>query len=122
MPEGDTPLLRMERLCRIVLDLHLAPRSLALYYLLVQESDQFPELARRFYDMQIDRVARPLQRIAASAGMAPMAPALLRMFHTLAVFGVRYVVSLRAVDDAERALVSRQAAAIFWQGISGPRT
>ncbi len=122
MPEGDTPLLRMERLCRIVLDLHLAPRSLALYYLLVQESDQFPDLARRFYDMKIDRVARPLQRIVASAGMAPMAPALLRMFHTLAVFGVRYVVSLRAVDDAERALVSRQAAAIFWQGISGPRT
>ncbi len=121
VPEGATPLAQLESLSRIVLKLHLAPRSLATYYLLVQESGHFPELARRFYDMQIDRAARPLAAIIAGAGLPPLAPVLLRMFHTVATFGVRYIVSLRVVDDEEIGLVSRQAGTVFWQGIVNDR-
>lgn len=119
MPQAASAQLQTEKLCRLLLDLHLDPRSLALYYLLVQESDQFPALARLFYDMQIDRAARPFRQIAAAAGMQGVAPIKLRMFHTLAVYGVRYVVSRGTVDAAERELVSRQAATIVWHGITG---
>jgi AcrR family transcriptional regulator len=119
VPEGATPLEQLENLCRTVLELHLAPRSIALHYLLVQESDLFPELARSFYDMQVDRAGRPFARIAETAGMAPPAPAVTRMFFTLASYGVRYVVSLRPVPQEERETVSRQAAHIILQGVAG---
>lgn len=119
VPEGDSGPTQTEALCRTLLDLHLDPRSLALTYLLVQESEQFPALARLFYDMQIGRAARPFQQIMSAAGMPVVAPIMLRMFYTLAVYGVRYVVSRGPVDEAERALVSRQAAGIVWHGITG---
>ena len=118
-PTGATPLEQLENLCRTVLELHLAPRSLALHYLLVQESDLFPELARSFYDMQVDRAGRPFACIAESAGIAPPVPAVTRMFFALASYGVRYVVSLRPVAQEERETVSRQAAHIILHGIAG---
>ena len=118
-PDGDTALIRTELLCREVLDLHLEPRSLTLHYLLVQESAQFPELARRFYDMQVDRAARPFRTIAREAGIPAPAPVIERMLHTLAVYGVRYVVSLRAVDEIERTQVSQESATIVWVGMAG---
>ena len=117
-PDAGTPLERLEGLCRRVLDLHLEPRSLALHYLLVQESDLFPDLARSFYDMQVDRAGRPFADIAQAVGLASPSPALLRMFFTLASYGVRYVVSLRPVAQEERDMVSRQAAGIIFHGIA----
>lgn len=120
VPGGKTVEERLQKLCRRVLDLHLEPRSLALHYLLAQENDLFPDLARSFYDMQVDRAGRPFARIFEQAGLAPPAPPLARMFHTLASFGVRYVVSLRPVGEEERDAVSRQAAGIVLHGIAGP--
>ncbi|TXG96603.1 MAG: TetR/AcrR family transcriptional regulator [Rhodocyclaceae bacterium] len=118
IPDGETPFDRMEALCRQVLDFHLMPRSLSMHYLLVQESDLFPELARTFYDMQVDRAGRPFAGILREAGMPTPGPALLRIFFTLASYGVRYVVSLRPVTTAEREMVSRQAASIILRGMA----
>ena len=119
IPDGGTPFDRIEALCHQLLDLHLMPRSLSMHYLLVQERDLFPELARNFYDMQVDRAGRPFAGILQDAGMPAPGSALLRMFFTLASYGVRYVVSLRPVTKAERDMVSRQAASIILHGMTG---
>lgn len=120
-PAGASAEERLAGLCRTVLDLHLEPRSLGLHYLLVQEADLFPEIARAFYDMQVDRAGRPFARLLGEAGYTVPGPALLRLFHTYATFGVRFVVSPGTVDEDERAAVSLQAARIVLRGIAGHR-
>lgn len=116
VPEGADLGARLKLLSRAALDLHLMPRSIAMHHLLVQESALFPEIARYFYDTQVNRLGRPFQRMMESEGLGAPAPAVMRVFHTLATFGVRYIASLRAVEAEERDAVSDQAAAIMMHG------
>lgn len=108
---------RLVALSRMALDLHLEPRSVALHHLLVQESALFPDLARRLYDLQVDRVARPFTEALRAEGHPPPPPAALRAYHTLATFGVRYIANTRAVCDHERDRVSEEAALIILTGL-----
>ena len=101
----------------LLLDLHLEPRSIRLHQLLVQESARFPVLARSFYDGQVARIGRPFTRIAAAAGFPAPQAAVVRACHTLATFGVRYLVTSREVPAGERDAVSAQAASIMLRGV-----
>lgn len=117
VPRAGGPSRQLQRLCRAALDLHLEPRSIRLHQLLVQESARFPVLARSFYDGQVARIGRPFARIAAAAGFPAPQAAVVRACHTLATFGVRYLVTSREVPAGERDAVSAQAASIMLRGV-----
>ncbi|WP_176593846.1 TetR/AcrR family transcriptional regulator [Sphingobium sp. EM0848] len=119
VPDGDGPEDRLRRLCREVLDLHLEPRTIRMHHLLVQDCSIVPDLARRFYAMQIERLKQPFSRILEEASLAPPAPATLRACHTLATFAVRYIASPRLIDAEERATESGTAAGILLRGVGG---
>ncbi len=108
---------QLRQLCRATLDLHLAPRSVRLHHRLMQESGRFPELASAFYDAQVARVERPFVRIVVAGGFPIPQAAVVRAFHTLATFGVRYLVTSRGIAAEERDAVSAQAAAIMLRGV-----
>ncbi|WP_162854573.1 TetR/AcrR family transcriptional regulator [Sphingobium estronivorans] len=108
---------RLRRLCRDALDLHLDARSVAMHHLLIQDCSIVPDLARRFYAMQVERLRQPFTRLLAEAGLPPPAPATLRACHTLATFGMRYIASPRAIDEEERRTESAIAARILWRGV-----
>ncbi|MGH6781861.1 MAG: hypothetical protein ACREB5_07140, partial [Sphingomonadaceae bacterium] len=78
----------------------------------------FPDLARAFYAAHVERIARPFAALIGQASGREPTPAVTRIFHTLATFGVRYVATLRPVDAEERAMVSRQAAQIICRGLA----
>lgn len=117
-PDGDDLTTRLRHLCRAALDRHLEPRSIALHHLLVQDSAIFPDLARGFYAMQVARLEYAFTDTLTDAGLAPPSPPVIRAAHTLATFGVRYVATLRPVEDDERDAMSAQAAAILAHGIA----
>lgn len=116
-PRGTVPLKRLQLLARAALDRHLEPRSIRLQRLLVQESAGFPGLARGLYDAQVARSGRAFARVVEDAGLGSPAPAVVRAFHTLATFAVRYLVTSRTIPAAERDAVSAQAATIMCRGV-----
>lgn len=111
---------RLRQLCRAALDLHLMPKSIGLHHLLVQESTLFPELARSFYDMQVERLRLPFEQVLRSERHDAPSPAVARAFHTLATFGARYIATLAPPDSEERDAVSAQAARIMATGMVIP--
>lgn len=104
-------------LARAALDAHLQKRSLDLHILMIENAAIFPELARRFYDAQIARLSRPLEAAFRAAGTELPAPVLVRAFHTLATFGLRFISGPGHATRAERAVLSKQAARIMIRGI-----
>ena len=104
-------------LARAALDAHLEKRSLDLHILLIENAAIFPDLARAFYDAQIERLRRPLLAAFNAAGAPPPAPVLVRVFHTLATFGLRFISGPGRATRAERDTLSRQAARIMTRGI-----
>lgn len=104
-------------LARAALDAHLEKRALDLHILLIENAAIFPDLARAFYDAQILRLSRPLEAAFSAAGAPPPAPALVRVFHTLATFGLRFISGPGRATRAERDALSRQAARIMARGI-----
>lgn len=117
-PSGADLESRISILARVALDRHLQPASIDLHHLLVQEANAFPDLARAFYAAQVARIGRPFAALLAEAGAAPPSSAVVRAFHTLATFGVRYFAAVRPVGGEERAMVSRQAARIICHGLA----
>ena len=117
-PPGADLESRLATLARIALDRHLEPASINLHHLLVQDANAFPDLAQAFYAAHVARIGRPFAALLADAGAAPPSSAVVRAFHTLATFGVRYFAAARPVDGDERAMVSRQAARIICRGLS----
>lgn len=117
VPKGGDFEAKLRKLNRAALDLHLSPRNIRLHHLLVQQSAVFPELARNLYDVQVLRIARPLLSLTDAEAMPVPSLFAVRACHTLAIFGVRYVANLRAVDEKERDRVSRQAAFIMAHGV-----
>lgn len=67
--------------------------------------------------MQVAGLEAAFTAILTDEGNAPPSPPVVRAAHTLATFGVRYVATLRPVDEAERNAMSAQAAAILTHGI-----
>lgn len=107
-------------LARAALDLHLEERSLALHYLLIQEAQAFPELARAFYDAQVARLAAPISALLTDAGLSRPGPSELRMFHTLATFGLRFIAMSEPVDGAQRERASHEVARLMVHGLENP--
>lgn len=107
---------KIELLAAAALDLHLEPRSVAMHHLLVEQAQRFPDLARRFYDMQVCRVGQPFRDALVAHGYPPPTSALVRAFHTLATFGVRFIAAPRAVTREERRCVASEAASIILHG------
>jgi AcrR family transcriptional regulator len=100
------------------LDRHLAPRSLALHRLMLEEAPAFPDLARTFYDAEVEPVAEAFDEMTASVGVSQSSPEVARMFHALATHGVRYIVADRLPGSAERRAHAAQTARIFWRGLA----
>ncbi|ARS27555.1 TetR/AcrR family transcriptional regulator [Sphingomonas sp. KC8] len=116
-PAGPDIESRLAMLARIALERHLEPASIGLHHLLVQEAKAFPDLARAFYAAQVARVGRPFAALLVQEGAPSPSPAVVRAFHTLATFGVRYFATVRSVSEDERAMASRQAARIIHRGL-----
>lgn len=104
-------------LARAALDAHLEKRSLDLHVLLIENAGIFPDLARSFYDAQIQRLSCGLEAAFSAASAPRPAPPLVRVFHTLATFGLRFISEPGRATQAERDALSRQAARIMTRGI-----
>lgn len=118
-PPGTGLERRVAALAHAGLELHLEPASIGLHHLLVQEGNAFPDLARAFYAAHVARIGEPFAAILADEGAEPPSPAVVRVFHTLATFGVRYFATVRSVGADERAMISRQTARIICRGQAG---
>ncbi len=118
LSEGDDFEGRMERLSRSILDRHLDPASIALHHLLIREVAEFPDLARDYYDALVARAGQPFAVLVHQQTGGWAAPATVRGFYTLATFGVRYIAAMDPVSEAQRRIVSAEAARIICRGMA----
>jgi AcrR family transcriptional regulator len=108
----------LSELALAALDAHLQKRSLDLHVLLIESAPFFPDLAQRFYDAQIERLSAPLIAAFQAAGAPPPSVAHIRIFHTLATFGLRFLSGAARVTRADRLVLSKQAARIMARGVA----
>lgn len=117
LEEGPDAHAVLTRLSRAVLDQHLTPRSIALHHLMIQEARLFPDLAREFHDIQIERIRSPFEQVLERAGLPKPSAGVVRAYHVLATCGVRYIGNMRTVDSEERDRVSAETASIILGGL-----
>lgn len=110
---GDGFEQSLQLLAKQVMKDHTQDASLAMYRLLVEEADRVPDLARAFYEGQLDRVVGPLTAIYQRyRGYAPCERCLVA-FHSLATFGVRYLTSTARLTEEDYMILSDEAAKII---------
>lgn len=116
----DTAEAALAMVARILLDRHLMPERLGLQRLLVEEAPSFPDLARAFYATELGITSQALrqwgQRFLKERW--PFDPIAIRVFHALATFGTRFILTPDAVPDSERDALSATAARIFLRGLA----
>lgn len=117
VPDAAGLLAGIQQLARAVLERHLGERSLAMYRLLIQEVHRVPELARRYYDVQLNLLRQPMALLFARFGRGAADDYCVEAFHILATFGMRYLVSAPPADQAEIQMLSDQAASILLEGV-----
>lgn len=117
-PAGPNLETRLASLARLALDRHLEERCIAMHHLHIRQAHMHGDLSRAFYDAQISRLGEPLTSILLDEGLPAPPAGLVRMFHTLATFGTRFLTTLVTIDDDAREAVSRQAARIMARGIA----
>lgn len=103
----------LQLLARQLMDGHAQDHNLAMYRLLIEEADRVPDLARAFYDGQIDRVIPPLTAIYQQYLGHPPCEKCVVAFHTLATFGVRFLTSAAPLSVDEKIKLSRETAKIM---------
>lgn len=113
---GSTVEKTLQNVARWMLDRHLEPRNLLFQRLIICEAERFPDIARGVYDRQIATTASVLGQRLAAFGLAVPSPLAIQTFHTLATFGVRFVVTSENPDPSQRSALSADAATLFLHG------
>lgn len=95
MPDAPGLLAGMPQLARAVLERHLEERSLTIHRLLIQEIHRVPELAHRYYDVQLNLLRQPMALLFARFGRGAADDYCVEAFHILTTFGMRYLAPIR---------------------------
>lgn len=104
-------------IARQALDLHLAVPNIKMHQLLIEEAEEFPDLARQFYDIRVERLGRALAKAYKLHGLEAPGPFGTQVFYSLSTFAVRYF-TINALPDTERRdVLSRSCAQLFSKGI-----
>lgn len=114
--QGKTLEEALRLLARWTLDRHITPRGVALQRLLITEAEEFPDMARWVYDFMLDRPARELHaRLQRFGEPLPDATAT-RAFHTMATYGVRFIMGAESPDDDTRTTLAKDCVELFLHG------
>lgn len=111
------PEVALTALARQALDLHLAPRNIHMHRLLIQEVDLVPDLARRFHEVRVQRLADALRTVLAAHSQLPPVDADARAFYTMATFAVRFLTTSTLPTPPQRDLLSQECARLFLHGL-----
>lgn len=108
---------KLSTIAREALDLHLCPINIGMHQLLIEEVELCRDLAKRFYDVRLDRLARALAIIFEEHGRPLPGPIGSQIFYSLATFAVRYLTSRASPDEEARTTLSRSCARLFLHGV-----
>lgn len=108
-------------LARQALDLHLAPSSIRMHRLLIEETELVSDLAQNFHDLRAQRLGDALCAVLLEYNQPLPSEAALRAFYVLATFAVRFITSAKLPDAAHRDIFARESALLFLYGIRNRR-
>ncbi|WP_176594324.1 TetR/AcrR family transcriptional regulator [Sphingobium sp. EM0848] len=118
---GETLNQTLVRLCRNILDRHLAPENIAIIRALIEESRTFPGLGQIYYESRLQLTTRDLRAVLCKYEAAEPDDLAISAFHILATYGSRFIAFPTPPEEDERAALSAEAASIFLIGVSGNR-
>lgn len=98
------------------LERHIAPASISLNRMLIEESPFLPDLSRRYFDACVGALGRALHHLLAERGWPAPNRQTQSAFYTLATFGVRFLTVQHLPDAAARQKLSWECGQMFLHG------
>ena len=107
-------------LARQQLQNHISERSIKLQRLLIAEATVFPVIAQAFYASSIEKLRVPLIKLFDEYDLPKPTEAIIRVFHTLATFGMLFLSSPAHLNRDQIDRLARDAAKIMTHGVGNP--